>query len=419
MDKWLPGLSLLTLITVVSGQGAQAQALTGQFASELEETGAIDVEAAEQSGLAPAVDPLSSADSLSSSLPTSADSSPSPQTATTVTEWLAQTEASVVQITDLQVESTEAGLQILIEADGALATPTQSTSGNALMLTIPNAALTEEFQVFEPAEGIALVQAIALPGNVVQVAITGNDAVPDININTEATGLVLGVTPGIAQVGTEDDAIQIGVTGEDGSRYVEPTATTGTRTDTPLRDIPQSIQVIPQAVLEDQQVTDLADALRNVSGVTPSRSGNDGTGLRLNVRGFEDASVLRDGFRLTFGGNGAISSQDLSNIEQIEVLKGPAAILFGVTEPGGVVNLVTEQPLSEPFYELGFRGGNRGLINPTIDISGPLTEDRRLLYRLNAAYSTEDYFRDFETDIERFFFAPVVSGQINENTNLT
>ena len=101
------------------------------------------------------------------------------------------------------------------------------------------------------------------------------------------------------------------------------------------------------------------------------------------------------------------------------MLKGPAAILFGVTEPGGVVNLVTEQPLSEPFYELGFRGGNRGFINPTIDISGPLTEDRRLLYRLNAAYSTEDYFRDFDTDIERFFFAPVVSGQINENTDLT
>ncbi|MEM1280227.1 MAG: TonB-dependent siderophore receptor [Cyanobacteria bacterium P01_H01_bin.152] len=419
MDKWLPGLSLLTLITVVSGQGAQAQALTGQFASELEETSAIDVEAAEQSGLAPAVDPLSSAYSFASAAIPSADSSPSPQPATTVTEWLAQTEASVVQITDLQVESTEAGLQILIKADGELATPTQSTSGNALVLTIPNAALAEEFQVFEPAEGIALVQATALPGNAVQVAITGNDAVPDININTEATGLVLGVTPGIAQVGTEDDAIQIGVTGEEGSRYVEPTATTGTRTDTPLRDIPQSIQVIPQAVLEDQQVTDLADALRNVSGVTPSRSGNDGTGLRLNVRGFEDASVLRDGFRLTFGGNGAISSQDLSNIEQIEVLKGPAAILFGVTEPGGVVNLVTEQPLSEPFYELGFRVGNRGLINPTIDISGPLTEDRRLLYRLNAAYSTEDYFRDFETDIERFFFAPVVSGQINENTNLT
>ncbi|MEM6256614.1 MAG: TonB-dependent siderophore receptor, partial [Cyanobacteria bacterium P01_D01_bin.156] len=218
---------------------------------------------------------------------------------------------------------------------------------------------------------------------------------------------------------TEGDSLRIIVTGEEGSRYVRPTATTGTRTDTPLRDIPQSIQVIPRELLEDQQVTELDDALRNVSGVTPSRSGNDGTGLRLNVRGFENASVLRDGFRLTFGGSGAISSQDLSNIEQIEVLKGPAAILFGVTEPGGVVNLVTEQPLSEPFYELGLRAGNRGFLEPGIDISGPLTEDGRLLYRLNASYRTEDYFRDFDTDIERVFIAPVVSAQISDRTDLS
>ena len=218
---------------------------------------------------------------------------------------------------------------------------------------------------------------------------------------------------------TEGESLRIVVTGEESSRYVIPTATTGTRTNTPLRDIPQSIQVIPREVLEDQQVTELDDALRNVSGVTPARSGNDGTGLRLNVRGFEDASVLRDGFRLTFGGSGAISSQDLSNIEQIEVLKGPAAILFGVTEPGGVVNLVTEQPLSEPFYELGLRAGNRGFLEPSIDISGPLTEDGRLLYRLNASYRTEDYFRDFDTDIERVFIAPVVSAQISDRTDLS
>ncbi|MEO0539079.1 MAG: TonB-dependent siderophore receptor [Cyanobacteria bacterium P01_A01_bin.123] len=217
---------------------------------------------------------------------------------------------------------------------------------------------------------------------------------------------------------TDGDSLRIVVTGEESSRYVIPTATTGTRTNTPLRDIPQSIQVIPREVLEDQQVTELDDALRNVSGVTPARSGNDGTGLRLNVRGFEDASVLRDGFRLTFGGSGAISSQDLSNIEQIEVLKGPAAILFGVTEPGGVVNLVTEQPPSEPFYELGLRAGNRGFLEPSIDISGPLTEDGRLLYRLNASYRTEDYFRDFDTDIERVFVAPVVSAQISDRTDL-
>ncbi|MEO0987921.1 MAG: TonB-dependent receptor [Cyanobacteria bacterium J06639_14] len=340
-----------------------------------------------------------------------------------VSNGLAQT--PLVQITNVRLENTETGLQVILETvTGELATPVITVSGNALIAEVANATLllpeSDEFQQFEPAEGIALVQVTELSGDRVQVVITGAEAPPTAEVDASATGLTLSIAPGTAQAdGADDEALRVVVEGEEGSRYFEPTATTGTRTNTPLRDIPQSIQVIPQELLEDQQATDLTDALRNVSGVTPSRSGNDGTGLRLNVRGFEDASVLRDGFRLTFGGAGAISSQDLSNIEQIEVLKGPAAILYGVTEPGGVVNLVTEKPLSEPFYELAFRAGNRGLINPTIDISGPLTEDGRLLYRLNASYTTEEYFRDFDTDIESVFIAPVISGQINERTDLT
>ncbi|MEM7796712.1 MAG: TonB-dependent receptor plug domain-containing protein, partial [Cyanobacteria bacterium P01_C01_bin.118] len=215
---------------------------------------------------------------------------------------------------------------------------------------------------------------------------------------------------------TEGESLRIVVTGEEGSRYVAPSATTGTRTDTPLRDIPQSIQVIPRKVLEDQQVIRLEDALRNVSGVTPS--GNDPRGPRFNLRGFNDATILRDGFRLS-GTNSNLVPQDLSNIEQIEVLKGPAAIVFGAVEPGGAINLVTKQPLSEPFYEVGLRVGNRGLIEPSVDISGPLTEDGRVLYRLNALYRNEDSFRDFDPDVERFFIAPVVSWAISDRTDLT
>ncbi|MEM1256787.1 MAG: TonB-dependent siderophore receptor [Cyanobacteria bacterium P01_H01_bin.21] len=215
----------------------------------------------------------------------------------------------------------------------------------------------------------------------------------------------------------EDESLRILVTGEEINRYVEPNATTGTRTDTPLRDVPQSIQVIPQEVLEDQQVIRLNDALRNVSGVVPS--GNDPRGQRFNVRGFNDTAQLRDGFRISGIGGQNIGFQELANVEQIEVLKGPASILFGAVEPGGVINLVSEQPLREPFYELGFRAGNRGLIEPSLDFSGPLTEDGRLLYRLNALYRNENSFRDFDTDIERFFIAPTISWQISDRTDLT
>ncbi|MEO1348175.1 MAG: TonB-dependent siderophore receptor [Cyanobacteria bacterium J06635_15] len=436
MEKWLPGLSLLTLMTVVSGQGANAQALTDQFSSELEDVGAVATETITQpivsrsavfdggfDGEPSRTERSRRSPSPPPPLPPSPPASlaPARQPTTTVTDWLAQIEAALVQITGVRLETTEAGLQVILEtADGELTAPTTTVSGNALIAEIPNAVLTgEAFEQFEPAEGIALVRVTELPGDRVRVAITGTDAAPAVEVNAAATALTLTAVPGIAQAVEGDEALQIVVTGEEGSRYYEPTATTATRTDTPLRDIPQSIQVIPQAVLEDQGVTNLDDALRNASGVTPSRSNNDGTGLRFIVRGFENASVLRDGFRLTFGASGAISAQDLSNIEQIEVLKGPAAILFGVTEPGGVINLVTEQPLSEPFYEFGFRGGSRGILNPSIDISGPLTEDGRLLYRLNASYTNEGYYRDFDTNIERFFVAPVVSWQISDRTDLS
>ncbi|ESA33718.1 hypothetical protein N836_20670 [Leptolyngbya sp. Heron Island J] len=215
----------------------------------------------------------------------------------------------------------------------------------------------------------------------------------------------------------ESESLRIVVTGEEGSRYVEPNATTGTRTDTPLRDIPQSIQVIPQEVLEDQRVIRLNDALRNVSGVVASS--NDPRGQRFTIRGFDSSSVLRDGFRLTNGGNGNSGFPELSHIEQIEVLKGPAAILFGAIEPGGAINLVSEQPLSEPAYEALFQVGNRGLVEGSLDAGGPLTEDGRVRYRLNVLYRDEDYFRDFTTNVDRFFIAPVLSWDISDRTDLT
>jgi iron complex outermembrane receptor protein len=92
--------------------------------------------------------------------------------------------------------------------------------------------------------------------------------------------------------------------------------------------------------------------------------------------------------------------------------------LFGSLSPGGVINLVTEQPLEEPFYEIGFSIGNYSLYRPSIDLSGPLSEDGKAFYRLNAVYENASSFRDF-TDIERVFVAPVVELRLSDRTNLT
>ncbi|MEM9483759.1 MAG: TonB-dependent receptor [Cyanobacteria bacterium P01_F01_bin.116] len=325
-----------------------------------------------------------------------------------------------LKIIDVQLNVTETGLEIVLVTDaGTLSVSQTNIVENTLVAEIPNAALAlpnqNEFQASEPAEGISLVQAVSLE-DTVQLSIVGTDAPPVADVTVEAQGLRL--TVGLENLAApEEDPLRLVVTGDQDSRYVVPRASTATRTDTPLDEIPQSIQVIPQEVLEDQQVIRLNDALRNASGVVSNSL--DQRGQRFVIRGFSSSSILRDGFRQTDGSSGNSGFQELANIERIEVLKGPAAILAGAVEPGGAINLVTEKPLSEPFYELALRAGNRELIEPSIDISGPLTDDGQLLYRLNALYRNEDYHRDFDVPVERFFIAPVLSWAISDRTDLT
>ena len=210
-----------------------------------------------------------------------------------------------------------------------------------------------------------------------------------------------------------EEQLEIVVTGRQQTRYAAPSATTATRTDTPLRDVPQSIQVIPQQVLEDQQVFRLDEALRNASGVRADDS-FAGTLDRINIRGFSQDVFLRNGFRQSQFG-----LRETANVERLEVLKGPASVLYGNIQPGGVVNLVTKQPLSEPFYFAELSVGSFATYRPRIDISGPLNPDRSLRYRLNASYETSDGFRDFNQNVQRSFVAPVLSWNISDKTNLT
>lgn len=342
------------------------------------------------------------------------------QPTVTVSEWMAQiADIEAVQVTGVQLNAIATGIEIVLETPNeSLAPGITSVVGNALIVDIPGAVLAlpddDEFQAANPDEAIALIS-ISPRGDGIRIAITGTDAPPTAEFRTETQGLVVSVASGSATAEAEADRIQIVVTGEsEGSLYFAPDATTATRTDTPLRDIPQSVQVIPEAVLEDQQVLRLDEALRNTAGIVAGnqRAGDTET---FTIRGFENSTILRDGFRqFTFGG-----IQETANLERIEILRGPASVLYGAAEPGGLINLVTEQPLSEPFYELEALAGSDGLIEPRIDLSGPLTADGNLLYRLNALYRHSDGFRDFDQEFDRVFIAPTLSWQIGDRTNLT
>ncbi|MEM9447859.1 MAG: TonB-dependent siderophore receptor, partial [Cyanobacteria bacterium P01_E01_bin.6] len=84
-----------------------------------------------------------------------------------------------------------------------------------------------------------------------------------------------------------------------------------------------------------------------------------------------------------------------------------------------MINLVTKQPLADPYYNLEFQVGNRGFISPSVDLSGPLTDDGRLRYRLNALYRRENSFREFDDDFDRVFVAPTLAWQASDQTDLT
>jgi len=331
----------------------------------------------------------------------------------TAVEQQKQIAQTITQITGVRIDTTD-GTAVILETTAALS-PTISTVDNTLIADIPNAvlALPEEFQVVNPTEGIALVRVTNLPNNQVRVTITGIDAPPTVEQQVAAEELVLAVTPP-----TDDEEIQIFVTGElDLEGYSVPNATTATRTNTELRDIPQSIQVLPQRVLEDQQVNRLSEALRNVSGVNVGDSFG-GSLDRVSIRGFQSDVLLEDGFRRgSFILRG--TSNDTELIERVEVLKGPASVLYGNLEPGGVVNVVTRQPQADPAYTIGTVVGSFGLVRPSIDLTGPLDPDQRLLYRFTALYEAEDGFRDYGQDVNRFVLAPSLTWNLSDRTALT
>lgn len=204
----------------------------------------------------------------------------------------------------------------------------------------------------------------------------------------------------------------ITVTGErwDETSYTVPQAATATKTDTPLMETAVSLQVVPQQVLRDQQVIRFDEALENISGVY--RLGGEGIVEGFLLRGFQADAYYRDGVRVQFLNVGV---RETANLERIEVLKGPAAVLYGRIEPGGLVNLVTKQPLAAPYHSLQQQIGSFDFYRTTIDATGPLVQDDTIAYRLNLAYQDTGSFREF-VESDSVFVAPVLRFDLGERT---
>ncbi|MEH2447198.1 MAG: TonB-dependent siderophore receptor [Nostoc sp.] len=345
----------------------------------------------------------------------------------------------VVPITSVKANPTDKGVEIILETpQGTQLQVTNRSTGNNFIADVSSGQLrlpsgeAFTFRSEKPSAEITQITVTNVDANTVRVTVVDVAAMPTVELFDDNVGLVFRVasaatatqppqqpqtpaseTPQQEPAAQQDQPIELVVTGEQDG-YNVPDATTATRTDTPLHDIPQSIQVVPRQVIEDRNTRTIAETVETVSGVV-NRGSNFGTPSQvLTIRGFNQQGNFRNGFR-------DVSLFEIAGgtntIDRIEVLKGPASVLFGQVEPGGIVNIVTRQPLSEPYYNLAFEAGSFGYYQPIIDLSGPLTTDKTVLYRFIGSYEASDSFQDFvHTNFTTV--APSITFNIGERTKL-
>lgn len=242
--------------------------------------------------------------------------------------------------------------------------------------------------------------------------------------------------PAAAPAADEGDVVVMSpfeVLTEQDRGYRATNSISGTRLNSEIKDLPMPIEVITEEFLRDTGARNLRDALRYSSGIllqtqndyaAPSGSFSSSPGkinnpegltasadqTHMKIRGFQTESVLREGFRRQ-------NSTDSINIGRIEVVRGPASLLYGVGNFGGVVNYFVKQPQKTEAGEVTVAYGSDDFKRATIDLTGPLTESGNVAYRFTGALQDTGSYTDFD-DERHFFFSPVVTWEPFEGTHL-
>lgn len=174
-------------------------------------------------------------------------------------------------------------------------------------------------------------------------------------------------------------------------------------------NLPQSIYIVGENTLRNQQTQRLSDVIKNVNGMALSAT-RGGVQETFTARGYRISSdnVFKNGARTSAG-----TMPEMSSLEKVEILKGSVAILYGNVAPGGIINMVTKKPLFDFGGEITLRNGSYGLIKPTVDFYGPIS--KKIAFRINGVYEHTNSYRDVVKS-ERFYVNPSLLFKINEKT---
>nr|WP_246856823.1 TonB-dependent siderophore receptor [Brenneria sp. CFCC 11842] len=170
---------------------------------------------------------------------------------------------------------------------------------------------------------------------------------------------------------------------------VATTSQAGSKTATPLIKTPQSISVITRDQMDAQDVSSVPQALRYTAGVFSEYRGSSNRYDEVFIRGFSYVPRFLDG--LGFGAAAGSQTGVIEPwlLERVEVVKGPASVLYGQVNPGGLVSMTSKRPTATPIRKIQLKGGNDDLAQGAFDFGGALNDDNTLLYRLNGLARTQ------------------------------
>ncbi|MGI2128832.1 TonB-dependent receptor [Shewanella oncorhynchi] len=211
-----------------------------------------------------------------------------------------------------------------------------------------------------------------------------------------AVGSALMAMPVIAEVASDKNIERINVTGRTFNDYKVGSASGAMRGDINLMDTPQSVNVIPDFVTDEQLATNLAEVLVNDSSVT---AGTTRWNRQVfSIRGFEIDSG--NGYLINGHQQWSHYVQPIETLQQVEVLKGPSSMLYGQSGPGGLVNMVTKKPTYDSMLDLGFDTDGYGSTRAQLDAGGSLNDAQSLRYRGVLVKQDTKYWREYSANDE-------------------